>query len=52
MFQVDALINQVAEENGLEMIGQLSELQPGATDLPSTSRETEEVKRDKELDKR
>jgi len=52
--QVDALIAQVAEENGLEMIGQLSELQPGASELagPSTSRESEEVKRDKELDKR
>jgi len=49
--QVDALITQVAEESGLELIGQLSELQPGTSEPQptSTSREKE---RDKELDKR
>jgi len=50
--QVDALISQVAEENGLEMIGQLSELQPGTSELASTSTMSQEAKRDKELDKR
>jgi len=51
--QVDALINQVAEENGLEMVGQLAELQPGTSELSQPSSSTSrEAQRDKELDRR
>ena len=48
---MDALIHQVAEENGLEVIDQLSDIQPGASTLESTKASTSKDK-DSELDKR
>lgn len=48
---MDALISQVAEENGLELIGQLSELQPGTSE-PQAGPSSREKEREKELDKR
>lgn len=48
---MDALIHQVAEENGLEVIDQLSDIQPGASTLESTKPSTSKDK-DSELDKR
>jgi len=52
MSQVDALINQVAEENGLETIAQVAQLQPGTSALEATSSTSKEAKEDKELDRR
>ncbi|XP_048576542.1 charged multivesicular body protein 1a [Nematostella vectensis] len=39
--QVEALINQVAEENGLEVIKQLDAVQPGTASLRDSERSTE-----------
>ena len=50
--QVDSLIQQVADENGLEIMDQMSELQPGSSTLASTSKEADRGSKDSELDKR
>ncbi|XP_066926279.1 charged multivesicular body protein 1a-like [Clytia hemisphaerica] len=51
--QVDSLIQQVADENGLEVMDQMSELQPGTSTLASTSsKEADHGSKDSELDKR
>lgn len=49
--QVDSLIHQVAEENGLEVMDQLAELQPGASTLEAPRATTQESK-DTDLDRR
>lgn len=40
--QVDALIQEVAEENGLEIMDQLKELQPGASSLQASKESKQE----------
>jgi len=49
--QVDSLIQQVAEENGLEVMDQLASLQPGASTLEAAKADTQTGK-DTELDRR
>lgn len=49
--QVDALITQVAEENGLEVADQLAGLEPGASTLEATKASTS-TNKESELDKR
>ncbi|XP_050396447.1 charged multivesicular body protein 1a [Patella vulgata] len=44
--QVEALIHQVAEENGLEMIDQMSELNPATASLRPTKEQGESSKED------
>lgn len=49
--QVDSLIHQVAEENGLEVMDQLADLQPGSSTLEA-SKESAKPDKDTELDRR
>jgi charged multivesicular body protein 1 len=44
--QVDALIQQVAEENGLEVIDQLKDLKAPAASVASTSKSHEQERED------
>ena len=44
--QVEALITQVAEENGLEVIDQLKELHAPSASVASTSRTTDQERED------
>jgi len=49
--QVDALIQQVADENGLDVINQMAELQPGASTLQA-AKESDRGGKESELDRR
>ena len=49
--QVDSLIQQVADENGLEIADQMAELQPGTSTLQA-GKEPERGGKDSELNKR
>lgn len=49
--QVDSLIQQVADENGLEIIDQMAELQPGSSTLEA-SKEPAAKSRESDLDRR
>ena len=44
--QVEALITQVAEENGLEVIDQLKELHAPSASVASTSKTTDQARED------
>ena len=44
--QVEALINQVAEENGLEVIDQLKDLKTPAASVASSSKNQEQERED------
>jgi len=50
--QVDALILQVADENGLEVMDQLTDIQPGSSTLEASRASTSKKDNDTELDKR
>ena len=49
--QVDSLIQQVADENGLEISDQMAQLQPGSSTLEAEAAKDKDRK-DSELDKR